>query len=224
MDTCGQAILPVLPHRNQPMTDILLYAASLPALVVHFVAGATAGGIGGLIGYFAGKQFGYEEIWRFTPIVFVVISFNLVTMWLERASGSVKAVNELKHRLFNLILKQHPEAERETLSRFEQIYSGPREQVSALSRVLGADIANRYVDLHTPTASDTVIHHVLQAQADIMESLKGNPTVCVAQTSARRLPASNPSRNLCLRNCLKARSPCRRRRRKTQASTRSSAP
>jgi hypothetical protein len=78
------------------MTDILLYAASLPALVVHFVAGATAGGIGGLIGYFAGKQFGYEEIWRFTPIVFVVISFNLVTMWLERASGPVKAVNELK--------------------------------------------------------------------------------------------------------------------------------
>ena len=207
------------------MTDILLYAASLPALVVHFVAGATAGGIGGLIGYFAGKQFGYEKIWRFTPIVFVVISFNLVTMWLERASGSVKAVNELKQsRLFNLILKQHPEAERETLSRFEQIYSGPREQVSALSRVLGADIANRYVDLHTPTASDAVIHHVLQAQEDIMESLKGNPTVCVAQTSARRLPASNPSRNLCLRNCLKARSPCRRRRRKTQASTRSSAP
>lgn len=164
------------------MTDILLYAASLPALVVYFVAGAIAGGIGGLIGYVAGKQFGYEKIWQFTPVVFVVISFNLVTTWLDRASGPMKAVNELKQsRLFSLILKHHPEAERETFSRFEQIYSGPREQVSASSRILGAGIANRYVDLHTPTASNAAIHHVLQSQANIMRSLKGNPTVCVAQ-------------------------------------------
>src|SRR5262245_18871854 len=179
------------------MNEILLFVASMPTLVVYAVAGAIAGILGAGAGLFAQKYFGLGKGWRFVPVViFVVISLS-VSQWLLQEAVPAQAVSTLKqNRLFGVIFKHHPEAEREYMARVEQLLSGPREQFRAASAALGAEFTGRYLNLHMPTASDAAIHRLLQTEASILEALKNNPAECVGQflgtPSASRLELIPP--------------------------------
>ena len=164
------------------MNEILLFVASMPWVVVYAVAGALAGLLGSGAGLIAQKYFGLSKGWKFVPVVvFTALSLN-VSQWLFEEAVPAQAVSTLKqNRLFGVILKHHPEAEREYIERYKKILSGPREQVRAQSRALAADFTGRYLDLHMLTASDAAIHHLLQTEARILEALKNNPAECVAQ-------------------------------------------
>jgi len=164
------------------MNEILLFVASMPWVVVYAVAGAIAGLLGASAGLIAQKYFGLKKGWGFVPVVvFVVISFN-VSQWLFQDAVPAQAVSRLKENpLFRAIFKHHPEAERELMTRVDKLLSGPREQFRTAWDALGAEFTARYVNLHTLTASDAAIHHMLQSEAAIIESLKNNPADCVAQ-------------------------------------------
>jgi len=176
------------------MNDVLLFVTSMPTLVVYTVVGAIAGVLGSGVGLIAEKYFGIKEGWRFVPVViFAVFSLN-VSQWLFEDAVPAQAVSTLKqNRMFGVIIKHHPEAEREYIERYKKILSGPHAQVRAASVALGAETANRYLNLHMPTASDAAIHRLLQTEAGILEALKNNPTECVGQylgtPSASRLEA-----------------------------------
>jgi hypothetical protein len=176
------------------MDEILLFVASMPTFVVHAMAGAIAGLLGAGAGLIAQKYFGLPKEWKFVPVVvFTVLSLN-VSKWLFDDAVPAQEVSTLKqNRLFGVILKHHPEAEREYIEQYKKILSGPREQIRAQRRALAADFTARYLDFHMLTASDAAIHHVLQTEAGILEALKNSPTECVGQflgtPSASRLEA-----------------------------------
>jgi hypothetical protein len=145
------------------MNEILLFVASMPTFVVYAVAGAIAGLLGSGAGLIAQKFFGLSKGWKFVPVVvFTVLSLN-VSEWLFDDAVPAQAVSTLKQNcLFGVILKHHPEAEREYMERYKGILSGPREQVRAQSRALAADFTARYLNLHMLTASDAAIHRLLR--------------------------------------------------------------
>jgi len=180
------------------MNDILLFVTSMPIFVVYVVAGFIVGLLGASSFLIAQKYFGVaKKGWRFVlVVVFVVISFN-VSQWLFEDAIPMQAVSTLKQkRLFSVILKYHPEAEREYIERYKKVLSGTPEQFRAQSRALDAEFTGRYFNLHMPTASDAAIQHLLQTEASILEALKNNPVECVGQflgtPSASRLEAIPP--------------------------------
>jgi hypothetical protein len=146
------------------------------------VAGSIAGVLGRSAGLIAQKYFGVAKGWRFVPVVvFVVISLRLSQGLFEDAIP-MQSISRLKqNRIFGIIFKYHPEAEQEYIAGFKKILSGPNEQVNAASAALGMEITIRYVGPHMLTASDAAIHRLLQTEANILDSLKDNPTECVAQ-------------------------------------------
>jgi len=164
------------------MNEIPLFVTSMPPLLVYVVAGSIAGVLGAGVGLIAQKYFGLSKGWRFVPVViFAVILLN-VSQWVKADSTVEQVVSKVKqNRLYSVIFKHHPEAEREYVAQTKKILSGPREQVSAASAALAADLTSRYVELHTLTASDAAIHRLLQTETNILHSLKDNPTECVAQ-------------------------------------------
>jgi hypothetical protein len=168
------------------MDEILLFVASMPTFVVYAAAGAVGGVLGAGAGLFAQKYFGLGKGWRFVPfVVFTVISLN-GSQWVLKDAVPLQAVSTLKqNRVFSVILKHHPEAEREYIARYKEVLSGPRDQVRAESRALAAEMTGRYLDLHIPTASDAAIHRLLETEANILEALKNNPAECVGQRASR---------------------------------------
>jgi hypothetical protein len=164
------------------MNEILLFVTSMPPLLVYVVAGSIAGALGTSAGFIAQKYFGVAKGWRFVPVVvFAVISLQL-SQWLFEDAIPMQSVSRLKqNRIFGVIFTYHPEAEQEYIAGFKKILSGSNEQVSAASAALGAEITIRYVSQHMLTASDAAIHRLLQTEANILDSLKDNPTECVAQ-------------------------------------------
>ncbi len=175
--------------------EVLLFIATMPPFVVLVAAGAIAGALGGLIGLFLRKKFGVGKAWSSIPVfILMVISFNLSEYLIRKVDPLRATVSGLKQsRLFGVILKYHPEAEREYLVRFEKILAGPQSQLRDSTLALAAEMANRYVNSQMLTASDAAIHHLLQTEAGIIESLKNSPADCVAQylgtPSASRLKA-----------------------------------
>ena len=164
------------------MNEIVLFVTSMPPVAVYTVVGAIAGVLGAGVGLFAQKYFGIKKGWSVVlVVVFAVISLN-VSHWLFEDAVPAQAISTLKQdRMFSVIIKHHPEAEREYFERYKKILSGPHEQVRAASVALSAEITSRYVNLHMLTASDATIHRLLQTEANILETLKNNPTECVSQ-------------------------------------------
>jgi hypothetical protein len=163
------------------MDSFLVTLASLPSLVIYSIIGTIAGALGALIGLLC-KGF-WPTAPRWVPVIFAVISTQLSPVAVSRLhaqSGPEAVVNDIeKNRLFKVIFQYHPEAKGEMLSGFQKIFAGPRDQVHAQSQLLGAEISNRYYNIHIATASDAAIHNVLNANFRIMEALKEKPKTCV---------------------------------------------
>src|SRR4249920_2005606 len=96
------------------MNEIVLFVTSMPTVVVYTVVGAIAGVLGSGVGLIAQKYFGIKKGWSVVLIVvFAVISLN-VSHWLFEDAVPAQAISTLKQdRMFSVIIKHHPEAERE---------------------------------------------------------------------------------------------------------------
>jgi hypothetical protein len=80
--------------------------------------------------------------------------------------------------IFSVISKYHPDAEAEIAQKLKEVRAGPNPGLAA--RAVGAAIADKYVNLHMPVASDEAIRNLLLAEVAIIRSVRTQPDACVA--------------------------------------------
>jgi hypothetical protein len=162
------------------MNDLADWFLSLPSFAVVGIVGAVAGAIGALLGAGAQKLFGQNKAWRIIPVIFVVGSVQLTSNKLLPALQQDAAVRVMMKQspIFSVILKYHPDAEAETVQKLTEVRAGPNSGQAA--RAVGAAIADKYVNLHMPVASDEAIRNLLLSEAAIIRSVRSQPDDCVA--------------------------------------------
>lgn len=159
------------------MNDLDLASIALAAIVAGIAAW-----LGGLV---AQKLFGPSKASSIIAIIFGVGSIpltnNTLVPMLQQKERPYEAIRVMKQSsLFSVIFKYHPEAEAETVQKIKEIASGPSASRRASARAMGAAIADKYVYLDVPTASDEAIQNLLRSEVAIVRSARSQPNDCVA--------------------------------------------
>jgi hypothetical protein len=164
------------------MNDLLDWALSLPSVVTAGIVGAIGGAIGALLGAAAQRLFGQNKAWRVVPIIFAVVSFQLISHSLLPSLQQDAAVRTMikQSPVFSVIVKYHPDAEAEIAQEMKEVMSGPSANKGAAARAVGAAIADKYVNLHMLVASDEAIQNMLLSEVSMLRSVRSQPDDCVA--------------------------------------------
>jgi hypothetical protein len=169
-------------EHTQRMNDLFDWALSLPSVVIAGIVGAIGGAIGALLGAAAQRLFGQNKVWRIVPIIFAVVSFQLISQSLLPSLQQDAAVRTMikQSPIFSVIVKYHPDAEAETAQKMKEVMSGPSADKGAAARAVGAAIADKYVNLAMLAASDEAIRNLLLSEVAMLRSVKSQPDDCMA--------------------------------------------
>lgn len=163
------------------MNDLSLLSITITAII--------AGIASAIAGWLARKLLGLNKAGGIIAIVFGVGSIPLTNgvliPMLQQKAGPYEAIGVIKQSpIFSVIFKYHPDAEAETLQKLKEIMSGPSASRAASARALGAalgaELAEKYVNMHLLTASDDAVRNLLISEEAILRSVRSQPEACVA--------------------------------------------
>jgi len=173
--------------------DLLLSDDRLKGAILGAILGSIAAVLGGGVGELLTKIFKKEKITLFIIIIFIFISLqipHLIKPYVLEKYGktykenliSENVVSELKkNRLYNVIFRIHPEAEKELSDKLQDIiFKTPERDVMYLSQLVSSEIVAKYYQKHLPAASNENTHKLLERNVKFLRMFQNKPELCVS--------------------------------------------
>jgi len=168
------------------MDSLIASFLSLPNVVIYAIFGAVGGGVGSLLGAWVAKVTKKQKLALVITVICMVVAIQLPGLILPKAKQQAipdMIVQELKQqRLFALIFRLHPEAEKEMKKKMGNIAAHATSNQDAFyeAQAASAEIISRYFNKHMLSASDEMTFKQIQREAKVIASLQDKPRLCVS--------------------------------------------